>query len=156
MFIFSIKIVLSSPVSISPDSYLVFISSSFLSSCSKKIFRYWNETSTSVSPPFSRCSSVVACPPEKAYLFIFFFTSFGLSDKKITPVPEDDIFELPWRDGTNCAWSAAGFSRAMSLWVAMSLVNLMKGSWSIPTGTTEMCFFVWNWGKRICAACIAG
>ena len=149
MLIFSIRIDLSSPVSSSPDSYLVFMSWSFLSDSSNSILRYWNETSTSVLPPFFLCSSVVFCPPENAYLFIFFLTSFGLSDRKISPLPDDDIFVSPWRDGRNFAWSAAGFSKFISLCDAMSRVSLMNGSWSIATGTTEMCFFEWNCGKRM-------
>jgi len=131
------------------------MSSSLLSSSSKNVFRYWNGTSTSVLPPFFRCSSTVSCPPENA-LPIFFFTCFGVSDRKITPSPDDDIFEPPCNDGTNLACNAAGLIRLMSFCVATSLVNLIKGSWSIPTGTTVMCFSVWNCGKRMCAACIAG
>ena len=148
---------MSSLVSISPDSYFCFISSIFSSDSSNNILRYWNETSTSVLPPFSLCSSVVFCPPENAYLFIFFLIVFGLSERKISPSPEDDILVLPCRDGKNFAWSAAGFSRFISLCVAMSRVNRMNGSWSIATGTTEMCcFFEWNCGKSMWATCIAG
>ena len=120
---------------------MVFISSSFSSDSSNSILRYWNETSTSVLPPFSLCSSVVFCPPENAYLFIFFFTVFASSDRKISPVPDDDIFASPWSDGRNFAWSAAGFVNAISFCEAMSLVSLINGSWSMATGTTDICFF---------------
>lgn len=41
------------------------------SSSSKKKRSNWNETSTFVSPPFSRCSSTVCWPPENACLFIY-------------------------------------------------------------------------------------
>jgi len=51
---------------------------SFLSS-SSKYFSHWHATSTFTLPPFCRCSLVVSCPPENAYLFIFFLTVFGSS-----------------------------------------------------------------------------
>lgn len=62
----------SSPVVSSPLMYDLRIDSSS-SSDSRKKDRYWNATSTFGFPPNFRCSSRVGCPPEKAYLLIFFF-----------------------------------------------------------------------------------
>jgi len=53
--------------------------------------------------PFYLCSSKVAPPPENAYLFILFFTSFGLSFKRIELVGIDDDILLfkPYKAGKN-------------------------------------------------------
>ena len=45
--------------------------------------RYWNEISISQSPPFSLCSSIVACPPENAYLLIFVYNKRKRNNRKL-------------------------------------------------------------------------
>ncbi len=99
-FIFSIAIFLSSPVSIFPDLYFSYISESLESSSSKSL-RYWKETSTSGLPPVFLCSSVVFCPPEKAYLLILFLTWFGVSVKAMYEFGSDADILSPFSPGRN-------------------------------------------------------
>ena len=61
---------------------------SLASSCSKKV-SHWYEMSTAQSPPFSRCSSTVMRPPEKAYLLTFSLICFGVSVQKIADDSSD-------------------------------------------------------------------
>ena len=59
--------------------------------------------SVSVLPPSFLCVSTSDCPPENAYLFIFFLISFFVSVKKIEDVESeaDILVAEPWRAGKN-------------------------------------------------------
>lgn len=86
-----------------PEEYSLYIFSNFSSSHSK-YFSHWHATSVSVFPPFFRCSSVVSCPPENAYLLILVlivegesvmrivFEEFELLDFPVAPVRGDMNF----------------------------------------------------------------
>ena len=69
---------LISPLSIRPEPYSRPISARRSSSSMKKL-SHFHEMSTPRSPPFSRCSSTVSRPPEKAYLFTLSLICFGVS-----------------------------------------------------------------------------
>lgn len=120
LFIFSIRIAFTSPDNNSPFLYLEYISSNFWSLCSK-YFSHWQATSISTFPPNFLCSSIVSCPPEKAYLFIFFFTSLGESVIRMdfASVELPCLPSVPVNGDINFAWIIAGF-----LWPSFWMTSL--------------------------------
>jgi len=103
-------------------------------------------------PPFFLCSFSVFCPPVKALETFCFISSFESNRNKDEP-SDFDIFILPVNDGRNLKFRDDGgmnlncFARA-----AISLVSLMWGSWSTPTGTIPGMGSS-SWGWRMSATC---
>ena len=128
---------------------------SFLSSGSK-YFSHWHATSISTFPPFFRCSSVVSCPPENAYLFIFFLTVFGSSVIRIALSGSEleDFPEIPVSGGMNFAWMIAGF---LCPSFSMTSREIRKcGSWSTPSGIRQYWFLLFRMlGRKTGTVCIA-
>lgn len=80
------------------------------SSSSRKKRRYWYEMSTSQFPPFSRCSSIVAWPPEKACLFTYKNVEYIFSSLSL--LHEEDILSVSWLYLPSC--SSGQFSLYMN------------------------------------------
>jgi len=109
-----------------------------------------------VFPPFFRCSSVVSCPPENAYLLILVLTVFGLSVRRIVlfEFELEDFPVAPVRGDMNFAWRIAGF-----LWPSFWTISLeirKCGSWSTASGIRQYSDFLLRmFGRNIGTVCIA-
>jgi len=125
-------------------------------SSSSKYFNHWHATSTSTLPPSFLCSSIVSFPPEKAYLFIFFFTVFGSSVNSIA-LPEFELLcfpSAPVNGDMNFACIIAGF-----LCPSFSITSreiLKCGSWSTARGIRQYSFLLFSiLGRKTGTVCIA-
>src|SRR3989344_295132 len=123
LFIFSMRISLSSPVDNEPDLYSSSRFFNFLLLSSNKYFSQRKLTSISGLPPFSLCSFMVGWPPENAYFFILYSTVFSSSLKSIYDSGFDELIFVfgPCSPGINLWNVNAG--REKLILDAMSLLK---------------------------------